>query len=59
LNGHVVDDHLTVILTAWAHFILDMGVVEELVAATTNSDLNLSESFLNLNVIESVHVIYS
>jgi hypothetical protein len=55
----VVEDDFTVVTTAGAHFILDMGVVEELVAATTYSDLNLSESFLNLNVIESVHVIYS
>jgi hypothetical protein len=55
----VVEDDLTVIFAARADFVLDMCVVEELVAATTHSDLDLSESFLNLNVIESVHVIYS
>ena len=49
LNGHVVDDHLTVILTAWADFVFYLGVIEEHVAAAASGDLNFGKGFFDLD----------
>jgi len=48
LNGHVVDNHLTVIFAARADFIFYLGVVQEHVAAAARGDLNFGKGFLDL-----------
>jgi hypothetical protein len=48
LNGHVIENHLTVILAARADFIFYLGVVQEHVAAAASCDLNFCVGFLDL-----------
>jgi hypothetical protein len=52
LNGHVIENYLTVILAARADFILYLGVVQEHVAAAASGDLNFSVGFLDLTGFE-------
>ncbi|MGA1532857.1 MAG: hypothetical protein ACO33E_07655 [Aquiluna sp.] len=52
MNGHVIENHLTVILTARADFIFYLGVVEEHVAAAASGDLNFDIGFLDLTGFE-------
>jgi len=48
LNGHIVDNHFTVILAARADLVFYLGVVQEHVAAAAGSDLNFGKGFLDL-----------
>jgi hypothetical protein len=53
LNGHVIENYLTVILAARADFILYLDVVQEHVAASASGDLNFCVGFLDLAGFEA------
>jgi hypothetical protein len=43
------------VTAAWAYFVFDLSIIEELIAAPTSGDLNLTEELFYLDFIETVH----
>ena len=43
------------VTAAWAYFVLDLSIIEELIAAPTSGDLHFTEELFYLDLIETVH----
>ena len=43
------------VTAAWAYFVLDLSIIEELIAAPTSGDLHLTEELFYLDLIVTVH----